>query len=111
MTQTKITLAGKEIQMAYCFATEITFRNYTGINIEDSEHTNPEHVVYTILSGILAYYKGNGLEVPIKDTDIIYQAEPAELVTAYNEFLRIRKEWYNVPETDKEKEEGDPKNE
>lgn len=119
MTTKTITIAGVEVGIAYCYATEITFKKYTGISIDDlikslSDGTNidVERILYLILSAIMPYYLSKGKESPVKDEDLMYKAEPKELIEAVNAVMQLRNEWYKVP-ADEPKEESDgekPKN-
>ena len=84
--------------LAYCFATELAFKNFTGTNIEDFESTNPEHIIYIILSAIAAYYQKREEEPPVKDTDLMYEAQPTELIDALTEVMKLRADWYKLPQ-------------
>lgn len=103
MIEKEITIGGKQVKIGYCFATELVFKQYTGVNIEDMDMQNPEHIIYFILSAIIAYYEDSCEQSPVKDTDLMYKAKPAELVAALTEVLKIRAEWYEVPKGDDEK--------
>ena len=59
--------------------------------------TNPEHIIYVIMSAIVAYYEGSGEESPVKDNDLMYKAKPPELVAALTEVFKMRAEWYELP--------------
>ena len=97
MIEKEITIGGVAVKIGYCFATELAFKQYTGVNIEDMDTANPEHIIYMILSAIVAYYEGSGEESPVKDNDIMYKAKPTELVAALAEVFKMRAEWYELP--------------
>jgi len=101
MKTKKITLCGKEVTIAYCFATELAFKNFTGISIENFDATNPEHIIYLILSAIAAYCQKKEIEAPIKDTDLMYEAKPQELIVGLTEVMKLRAEWYELPKGEK----------
>lgn len=101
MKQKEIQLCGKQVFVAYCFATEIAFKNFTGENIENFDVNNPEHIIYLILSAIAAYYQKHETDAPVKDTDLMYEAEPTDLIEALNEVMKLRAEWYKLPKGDK----------
>ena len=105
MKKKEITLCGKHVIIAYCFATEIAFQNYTGVGFDKFDPMNPEHVIYTVLAAILSYYKSEGKEIPVKDTDLMYNATPTELTTALTEIFELRKEWYDIPKGAERKDE------
>jgi len=98
-----ITIANKEVTLAYCYATEIAFQRYTGTGLENFDATNSEHVVYLVLSAVLAYNEATKKapeDAPIKDTDLMYEAKPADLVLALATVFELRKQWYEVPDGD-----------
>ena len=104
MTSKNIELCGHEVGIAYCYATEIAFKKYTGEFIDKFDATNPEHILYMILAAMFAYYQSKGEDSPVKDEDLMYNAKPQELVGALTEVFNLRNEWYK---TDDEPEKGD----
>lgn len=109
MIKKEITIAGKQVGIAYCFATEIAFKALTGTNIEEADVTNPEQVVYLILAAISANYQELEQDAPVTDKDIIYRAKPKELIDALTAVLSMRAEWYESPKGEATEEE--PKDE
>lgn len=107
MKTKEITLCGKQVTLAYCFATEIAFQKYTGVGLDKFDAMNPEHVIYIVLAALLSYYEGEKLEIPVKDTDLMYHATPTELTTALTEVFTLRNEWYEVPKGDEKEEPAD----
>ena len=101
MTTKNITIAGKEVTLAYCYATEIAFRKYTDVSIDSFDATNPEHVLYLILAAIMAWCQSKGEEPPIKDEEIMFSAKPKELVDALTSIFKLRSEWYYIPDAEK----------
>lgn len=97
MIEKEITIGGVAVKICYCFATEIAFKQYTGVNIENMDTANPEHIIYIILSAIVSYYEGSGEQSPVKDNDLMYKAKPTELVAALTEVFKMRAEWYELP--------------
>lgn len=112
MTTKTINIAGKEVTLAYCYATEIGFRKYTGESIDNFDANNPEHVLYLIISSIVAWSQSKGVEPVIKDEELMYEAKPSELVAALTEIFKLRAEWYEIPagEPTNEGGEGEEKN-
>lgn len=118
MIKKEITICGIAVTIGYCFATELAFKQYTGVNIDEMDTTNPEHIIYLILSAILPCYESDGEKSPVKDSDLMYEAKPGELVAALTEVFKLRAEWYQVPKGDEVKgnddgnndEEAQPKN-
>jgi hypothetical protein len=97
MTTKTINIAGKEVTLAYCYATEIAFRKYTGVSIDNFEAANPEHTLYLILSCIVAWCEAKGEEPAVKDEELMYHARPKEIVEALTVIYKLRAEWYEVP--------------
>ena len=116
MTTKTIKIVNKEVTLAYCYATEIVFRRYTGTGLENFDATNSEHVVSLILSAVLVYNEATKKapeDAPIKDTDLKYEAKPTDLVLALATVFELRKQWYEVPDGDtaeKAEEEDKEKN-
>jgi len=90
--------------VAYCFATEIAFKKFTGANLDDFDAANPEHIIYIILSAIATYYQKEGTYAPVKDENLMYDAQPKEMIEALNEVLKLRADWYQLPKGDKKDE-------
>lgn len=99
MKTQKVTIAGIEVGIAYCYATEIAFANLTGgkapADMIQSATVNPSEVAYLIISAIQAYYKDE--ESPVKDVDLMYEATPEELNKAFAAVIELFKEWYSIP--------------
>ena len=113
MITREITIGGVAVKTGYCFATEIAFKQYTGVNIEDMNTQDPEHIIYLILSAIIPYYKSIEQESPVNDKEIMYKANSKELIAALTTVLDMRREFYDVPKGDEVKgddAEEDPKN-
>ena len=107
MTTKKITIAGREVTLAYCYATEIAFRKYTGVSIDKFDAQNPEHILYMIISSIIAWSQSRGEEPAIKDEELMYNAKPQELIDTLTEIFKLRAEWYEVPAGEPEDEKSD----
>lgn len=116
MITEKIKIAGKQVTLAYCYATEIAYKNFTGENIAviidqiarcTKEKTSPdtERSIYLILSAHQAYCTAHNIETPtIVDVDIMNNATPVELGTALGTILNLWGKFYNVlPDEPKQK--------
>jgi len=115
MKTKEITICGKQVTLAYCYATEIAFRNFTGVPIDEFDPKNPEQAIYLLLASIQSYCLANDTKPIIQDTDLMYNAKSAELIEAVKTVFELRKEWYNLPageaDIDKQEEkEGEEKN-
>lgn len=100
MNKEKITINGKETGVAYCYATEIAFTRYTGVSVDEFDTKNPEHHIYIILAAIMAYNGAEGLDTTIRDTDLMYNARPAEIIEALRVIFELRNAWYKLPAGD-----------
>lgn len=95
--------------LAYCYATEIAFHEYTGQTVseyitESSQATlngkmpDPRKSVYFVLSAIVSYYENQSEEAPVKDSDILYNSSPSEISNAIAELIKMYATWYALPE-------------
>ena len=107
MKQKEIYLCGVKVMIAYCFATEIAFKKFTGANLDEFDASNPEHIIYIILAAIASYYQAEGKDAPVKDEGLMYHAKPKEMIDALNEVLKLRADWYQLPKSEKEPEKTD----
>ncbi len=108
MLQKEITLCGRQVTLAYCYATEIAYKDLSDENIADyikeavaciQQETDPDvkHTIYAILACMLAYYQSRGEEAPLTDTDLMNDAKPAELGAAIFTIIGMRMDFYHVP--------------
>lgn len=127
MKEVTVTICDKPTGLAYCFATEMSFLKMAGISIDQMSITTPLHVICLIGAAHVAYCDSHKEKVQIAGTDLMYNAKPKEIEQALNEVLRMRMEWYEVPQAeidatmaklrgdgekpkDKKKKKADPKN-
>ena len=98
----------RTVTMGYCYATEIAFKDLAGQDIADfmtealpliQENTMPDikKSIYAILSCMIAYYQSIGEDVPVKDTDLMNEATPLEIGTAFGTVLKLRGDFYHIP--------------
>ena len=108
MTTTTITIAGKPVTLAYCYATEIAFKDLSGQDINDfmpavgeslSANRMPDvkTTIFLILASITAYYSAKEQDPPVKDTDIMNDATPEELGNALGNVLALRGQFDHIP--------------
>lgn len=102
MTEKIITIAGAEVGIKYCFATEIGFRDLSGESIDKFDATNPSHVTALIMAAIVAYYQSRGEDSPIDTEKIMYEAKPKELIEVMTAIFNLRNTWYSGDEEGKE---------
>jgi hypothetical protein len=121
MLTKEITLCGKVVTLAYCYATEIAYKDLSDENIADyikeavaciQKETDPDvkHTIYAILACMLAYYQSRGEDAPLTDTDLMNEAKPAELGTAIFTIIGLRMDFYHVPKDEPAGTEDNGKN-
>ena len=113
MTTKTIKIANKEVTLAYCYATEIAFKDLAGQDItdfmiealpiiQDNKMPDIKKTIYAILSCMIAYYQSIGEEPPVKDTDLMNEATPLEIGTALGTMMKLRTEFYHIPTGEQE---------
>lgn len=125
MTTKTITIAGKEVTLAYCYATEIGYKLLSDedINVymadamealKESRMPDTRKTVYVIIAAINAYSEWQGEKPVISDRDLMYKATPLELGTALGTIIQLRADFYKVPSDepkDEQQEEKKPEQE
>lgn len=112
MKEKEITIAGKQVHITYCYATEIAFADLAGKDIQQflNELTNPiaatqRDVFNFIIASATPYYAQRGEEVPKGFADdIMYNSEPAEITKAAEAIIKLRAEWYKLPASEEKKD-------
>ena len=120
MKKKEVTIAGKPVTLAYCYATEIIFNDLTGEDIneyfkevffsgEGKSKANPKKLLYAVLACAIAYAEGTTTtEGVLEDKTLMYEAKPDELIEAFKVVVELHNEWYKLPSSEKpEKEEGE----
>ena len=118
MITKEITIAGKQITLAYCYATEIAYKilseqEITDFMAEASEAIQAEKMpdirksMFVILAAVQAYYEANGEEIPITDKELMYESSPEDIGRALGTIIGLRMKFYHVPAD--ESEDKDPK--
>ncbi len=100
MKEKVITICDKPAGLAYCFATEMNFVKATGISIEQASISTPEHIVALIVAAHIAYCMAHQQPDEVTVEKLVYDAKPAEIQQALNEVLRMRMEWYEIPQAE-----------
>lgn len=108
-----------EVGMAYCFATEIAYRDLAGEDIGDFMQSaaialsgeNPRmpdirRTIYAILASVMAYSQAKGTQAPVRDADLMTYASPTEIGEALGTVIGLRQQFYTLPAGEpKDKEE------
>ena len=112
MTTKEITLCGKQVTLAYCYATEIAYKEMSDEDIFDYAQEAVEAIqaqrdpdikktIYAIIACMMAYYEDKD-KAPVKDSEIMREATPVEIGTAMLTILTMRSEFYHVPKDEPE---------
>lgn len=106
MKEATIKIAGKEVKVAYCYATEILFSDYTGQEfsefikeavVDKNSQSSSKKVLYAILSAIIAYSLSKNEDAAVVDTDIMFNAQPQEIIDAFTIIISLYNDWYQLP--------------
>lgn len=115
MKKKEITLAGKQVTVAYCYATEIAYKDLSGQDIADfmgevgealaaEKMPDVKKSIFLLVAAIMSYYETKKEDAPITDAQIMTEATPLEMGAAIGAVLNLRSEFYALPE-------GEPKEE
>ena len=109
MITKEITIAGKQVTLGYCFATEIGFKTLAdkdltqfihevaaGFAAEPKVEPDKETVIRAIVASVVSYYESKGEEPAITDRDLMYEATVVELSTALGYIIQMFSEFYNI---------------
>lgn len=122
MITKEITLCNKQVTLAYCYATEIAYKDLADEDMFDyakhaiesiQKQRDPDikKTIFAIIACMKAFYDDENQKAPIKDTDIKKQASPVEIGTAFISIIEMRQKFYNVPTGEPEENKaGKPKN-
>ena len=110
MIQKEITLLGKQVTLAYCFGTEISYKLLAeqectdfvrevlaGLAQEQPKMPDTRKSIYLIMSAMTAYYESNGEKNPIEDKELIFHATPEDIGLAIGTIARMYIEFYKIP--------------
>ena len=107
MITKEITLCSKQVTLAYCYATEIAYKEMSDEDIFDYAKAAVEAIqaqrapdikktILAIIASMMAYYEDKD-KAPVKDSEIMREATPVEIGTAMLTILSMRSEFYHVP--------------
>lgn len=112
MITKEITICSKQVTLAYCYATEIAYKNMTNEDmfdyiqkaveaIQNQRDPDIEKTIYAIIACMMAYYE-DADKAPVMDSEIMKHATPVEIGTAMLTILSMRSEFYHVPKDEPE---------
>lgn len=113
MKKKEIKLASKKVTVAYCYATEIAYKDLSGQDIADfmvevgealtvNKMPDVKKSIFLLVAAIMSYYEPKKEEAPVSDAQIMTDATPLEMGAAIGAVLSLRSEFYALPE-------GEPK--
>ena len=110
MIQKEITICGKQVTLAYCFGTEISYKLLAeqectdfvrevlaGLAQETPKMPDTRKSIYLIMSAMTAYYESNGEKNPIEDKELIFHATPDDIGLAVGTIARMYIDFYKIP--------------
>lgn len=121
MIMKEVTLCGKQVTLAYCYATEISYKILSDEDITDfigeviiavqNKERMPDirKSMYLILAAMQAYYDSKNDKSPVTDKDMMYDATSKEIGMALGIIIGLRAEFYHIPsgEPEDKSKEGD----
>ena len=112
MITKEITICSKQVTLAYCYATEIAYKDLADEDMLDyAKHAlesiqaqrDPDikRTIFAIIASMMAYYE-DADKAPVKDSEIMREATPVEIGTAMITILSMRSEFYHIPKGEPE---------
>lgn len=115
MITKEIELCGKQVTLAYCYATEIAYKDLSGedittiiqetaasVNATPARMPDAKRSIYLVLAAAMAYYDSKDEDAPIKDTDLMRETSPLELGTALGTIINLWAKFYDIPKGEPE---------
>lgn len=108
MITKEITICGKQVTLAYCYATEISYKILSNEDIidfgqeviEKIQHEQMPDIrktIFLILASMNAYYESKGEKAPVSDKELMYECTPQEIGQALGVIIGLRSQFYHVP--------------
>jgi hypothetical protein len=108
MITKEITLCGKQVTVAYNYATEIAYKNMSDEDIFDyvnqtieaiqqGKDPDAEKSMKFIYSAMISYSEKQKQEVPIEMEELMNDITPTEFATAILTIIDMRSDFYHVP--------------
>ena len=108
MITKEITICSKKVMLAYCYATEISYKILSDEDIidfgqeviEKIQHEQMPDIrktIFLILASMNAYYESKGEKAPVSDKELMYECTPQEIGQALGVIIGLRSQFYHVP--------------
>lgn len=122
MITKEITIFGKQVTLAYCYATEISYKilsdediiSFSQEIVEKIQHEQMPDIkktIFLILASMQSYYESKGEQCPITDKELMYECTPQEIGKALGTIIALRSEFYHVPSEEPKDKPADGKEE
>ena len=116
MITKEVTLCGKQVILAYCYATEISYKILSDEDIIDFGQEIVEKIqheqmpdirrtIYLIIASLQSYYESKSETCPITDKELMYECTPKEIGMALGNIIGLRTNFYHVPSDEPEDKE------
>lgn len=108
MIQKEINIMGKQVTLAYCYGTEISYKLLADEECTDfiaevlkclQENRMPDSrkAIYLIMSAMTAFYESQSQKNPIEDKELIFHASPEDIGMAIGTIAALYIEFYKIP--------------
>ena len=108
MSTKEITICGKQVHLAYCYATEISYKILSDEDIsifiaevidkiQNDQMPDIRKAMFLILAAAQAYCEYAGETCSITSNELMYEMDPTDLGLAIGTILTLRAEFYHLP--------------
>ena len=118
MKTKEITICGKQVTLAYCYATEISFKILADMDIYDffteaskclneqpARMPDTRNTINLIIASMQAYCQSKDEDVlPVTDKQLMFDATVEDISTALFTIISLRMDFYNLPKGEEQKE-------
>jgi hypothetical protein len=122
MITKEITICGKHVTLAYCYATEISYKILSDEDIIDFGQEVVEKIrheqmpdirktIFLIIASMQSYYESKGEQCPVTDKELMYECTPQEIGMALGVIIGLRSQFYHVPSDEPEDKPAEGKEE
>ena len=122
MITKEIKLCGKQVTLAYNYATEISYKILSDEDIIDFGQEVVEKIqqnqmpdirktIFLIIASMQSYYESKGEQCPITDKELMYECTPQEIGVALGTIIGLRSQFYHVPSDEPEDKPAEGKEE
>ena len=90
MIQKEINIMGKQVTLAYCYGTEISYKLLADEEVhrlhrevlkclQENRMPDSRKAIYLIMSAMTAFYESQNQKNPIEDKELIFHASPEDI--------------------------------